>query len=266
MDRRVLEAWKLHSYKKQPQISGAQHSSLIMSRGVGGGVCLGLMGTRGRGSLAPPTRGPAHHTTALILWLLPGPGSTSLVLSLGEQGLQEGGVCGTPTIPWLQRRPASTPYRCGRCALGERDWFGEHPAGLRPPERLKGKCSVREGPAQQAPRRTGPVGRALSPLGLGRTAREETECRPAAWHPPARPCPERGLFTHPALSCVHCCLWSPPSPLEPVGHVSAPGWSSAVSRLTCGPRRHPSSLSGMSLPRVGAQPSPGSPVISVVTL
>ena len=67
------------------------------------------------------------------------------------------------------------------------------------------------------------------------------------------------------MSCVHCCLWSPPSPLKPVGHVSAPVWSSAVSRLTCGPRRHPSSPSGMSLPRVGAQPSPGSPVVPTVT-
>ena len=147
---------------------------------------------------------------------------------------------------------------CGRCALGERDWFGEHPASLRPPESLKGKCSLREGPAQQAPRRTGPVGRALSPRGLGRAAREETEGRPAAQHPPARPCPERRLFTHPALSCVHCCLWSPPSPLEPVGHSSTPVWSSAISWLTHGPRRHPSSPSGMSLPRFGAQPSPGS--------
>jgi len=175
------------------------------------------------------------------------------------------GVCHcTPYYP-LAPTQARILACCGRCALGERDWFGEHPASLRPPESLKGKCSLREGPAQQAPRRTGPVGRALSPRGLGRAAREETEGRPAAQHPPARPCPERRLFTHPALSCVHCCLWSPPSPLEPVGHSSTPVWSSAISWLTHGPRRHPSSPSGMSLPRFGAQPSPSSPVVPAVT-
>lgn len=41
-------------------------------------------------SLAPPTRGPAHHTAVLILWLLPGPGSVSLVLSLGRAGTAGG--------------------------------------------------------------------------------------------------------------------------------------------------------------------------------
>ena len=60
------------------------------------------------------------------------------------------------------------------------------------------------------------------------------------------------------LSRLPAHLWSPPSPLEPFGHVSAPVWSSAVSQLTRGPRRHPSSPSGTPLPRFGAQPSPGS--------
>ena len=68
----------------------------------------------------------------------------------------------------------------------------------------------------------------------------------------ARLCP--GL----ELSRLPAHLWFPSSPLEPVGHVSAPGWSSAISRLTRDLRRHPLSLLGTSLPRFGAQPSPGS--------
>lgn len=45
-----------------------------------------------RPPVAPPTRGPAHRTAALILWLLPGPISASLVLSLGRAGTA-GGMC-----------------------------------------------------------------------------------------------------------------------------------------------------------------------------
>ena len=60
----------------------------------------------------------------------------------------------------------------------------------------------------------------------------------------ARLCPGFELSRLPAHP------WSPPSRLEPVGHVSALGWSSAVSWFTHGPRCHPSSLSGTSLPWV----------------
>lgn len=59
LDRRALEACKLHSYNRQPQISGAQHSSLALC------LVVWVVGSIwGSGT-------PAHHTAALILWLLP---------------------------------------------------------------------------------------------------------------------------------------------------------------------------------------------------
>lgn len=45
--------------------------------------CWGWSGTHGGPWPRLPTCGPAHRTAALILWLLPGPISASLVLSLG---------------------------------------------------------------------------------------------------------------------------------------------------------------------------------------